>query len=103
MAMMRTCDNRHPAVRVQSGRNCPACARRSEIGRPSRQARGYDAAHDRARAALLRSLPARCGYGCGTVIETPAQLVAAHVIDGDPSAGWMPSCALCNQRAVVRS
>ena len=25
--------------------------------------------------------------------------VAAHVVDGDPSAGWLPSCRSCNERA----
>ena len=95
--MIRTCDNGHPPARVPSWSRCAACERR----RPSRQARGYDAAHDRARAALAAMLPAPCFY-CRTVIGQGAPFVAAHVVDGDPSAGWAAAHAACNERAKVR-
>ena len=93
--MIRTCDNGHAPARVRSGTPCRECERR----RPSRQARGYDAAHQRARALLLTLLPTPCAYGCGAVIVAASDLVAAHVVDGDPSAGWQASCRSCNERA----
>lgn len=96
--MIRTCDSGHRPARVPSGTRCPACERR----RPSRQARGYDAAHTRARAVLLGTLPTTCAYGCGTVLRTPGDTVAAHVVDGDPSAGWVVACRSCNERAKRR-
>jgi hypothetical protein len=49
--VIRTCDNGHPPTRVSSGTRCPACERRC----PSRQARGDDATHQRARAALANA------------------------------------------------
>ena len=96
--MIRTCDNGHPPARVLSGTPCRECERR----RPSRQARGYGAAHQRARALLLTLLPTPCAYGCGAVIVSASDLVAAHVVDGDPSAGWQASCRSCNERAKRR-
>ena len=93
--MIRTCDNGHPPTRVPSGTRCPACER----SRPSRQARGYGAAHTRARAVLLTTLPTACAYGCGTVLHSAADMVAAHVVDGDPSPGWVAACRSCNERA----
>lgn len=93
--MIRTCDNGHAPVRLQSGTPCRECERR----RPSRQARGYGAAHQQARALLLTLLPTPCAYGCGAVIVAASDLVAAHVVDGDPSAGWQASCRSCNERA----
>ena len=95
--MIRTCDNGHPPARVLSGTPCAACERR----RPSRQARGYDAAHGRARATLAALLPAPCFY-CRAVIEAGERFVAAHVVDGDPAAGWAAAHAACNERAKVR-
>lgn len=107
--MIRVCDNGHGPLRVQSGARCPACSRRREAGRPSRQARGYDADHARARAALAGDIaeraaggtPTRCYYGCGAVL-TAVSFTAAHLVDGDPSAGWAASCAPCNERAKRR-
>ena len=96
--MIRLCDNGHPPARVRSGTRCAACERR----RPSRQARGYDSAHQRARALLLTLLPTPCAYGCSTVIVAASDLVAAHVVDGDPSSGWQAACRSCNERAKRR-
>ena len=100
--MIRACDHGHPPTRVASGSRCAACERR----RPSPNARGYDALHQRARAVLLQqvvdaggSLP--CGYGCGTRV-TITTVVAAHVVDDDPSAGWIAACRSCNERAKRR-
>jgi len=47
---------------------------------------------------LERALPAPCAYGCGTLV-TRVSYVAAHVIDGDPSAGYVAACRSCNERA----
>jgi len=96
--VIRTCDNGHPPARVASGTRCPACERR----RPSRQARGYGAGHGRARAVLATTLPTPCAYGCGTVLRSAAEMVAAHVVDGDPTAGWVAACRFCNERAKRR-
>ena len=75
-----------------AGSRCP------RHGRASTSARGYGPAHQRARAALLATLPTPCGYGCGTILDERTR-VAAHVIDGDPSAGYIASCRSCNERA----
>ena len=96
--MIRTCDNGHPPARVPSGTRCPACERR----RPGRAARGYGATHDQARRALLATLPTPCAYGCGIVLRSAAEMVAAHVVDGNASAGWVASCRSCNERAKRR-
>ena len=96
--MIRTCDNGHPPARVQSGTRCAACERR----RPSRQARGYDAAHERARATLAAMLPAPCACGCGAVLDAGSDWVAAHLVDGDPSAGWAAMCRSGNERMKRR-
>ncbi len=96
--MIRSCDNGHPPARVLSGTPCRECERR----RPSRQARGYDAAHQRARAVLLTTLPTPCAYGCGKVLRSAAEMVAAHVVDGQPEHGWMAACRSCNERAKHR-
>ena len=96
--MIRLCDNGHPPAHVASGTRCQACERR----RPSRQARGYDAAHGRARAALAATLPAPCACGCGVVLDARSDWVAAHVRDGDPSAGWVAMCRSGNERMKRR-
>jgi hypothetical protein len=100
--VIRTCEAGHAPTRVLSGARCPACARKREASRPSREARGYGREHAAARAVLLTMLPTPCGYGCGRVLATPEDLVAAHRVDGDPSAGWMAACRSCNERAKQR-
>ena len=56
--------------------------------------------HERARATLAAMLPAACFY-CRAVIGAGEPFVAAHVVDGDPSAGWAAAHAACNERAKV--
>lgn len=97
--MIRTCDYGHPPVQLESGTPCRACQRRRDAARPSPAARGYGAEHQRARRALVATLPVPCAYGCGAVLADPSQMVAAHVRDGDPGAGWVASCRRCNERA----
>ncbi len=99
MPVIRTCDYGHPPVRLESGTPCRACQRRRDAARPSPAARGYGALHQAARRALVASLPAPCAYGCGAVLRAPGEMVAAHVRDGDPDAGWVASCRTCNERA----
>ena len=67
--------------------------------RGTRQQRGYGAVHVQARAMLRGTLPGPCGYGCGAWLEPDGTWVAAHVVDGDPSRGYIASCVSCNQRA----
>ena len=71
------------------------CARH----RLSTSQRGYGLRHQRARDALRASLPTPCGYGCGRILQPDGDWVAAHVVDGDPEAGWIAACPLCNERA----
>lgn len=66
--------------------------------RQSTSERGYGPVHAAARRQLAATLPAPCAYGCGTILRGGA-FVAAHVIDGDESAGWVASCGACNERA----
>ena len=61
------------------------------------QVREYDGDHRRARALIGSSLPVPCGY-CGDQV-TVDDYVAAHVVDRDPTAGWMAAHAICNERA----
>ena len=55
-------------------------------------------------ARVLSGTPCRecgavpCAYGCGKLV-TAETVVAAHVVDGRPGLGWMPSCPACNQAA----
>jgi hypothetical protein len=60
--------------------------------------RGYGQPHATARLCLAETLPAPCAYGCGSILEGRA-FVAAHVVDGDESAGWVAACGPCNERA----
>ena len=63
--------------------------------------RGYGVPHQRAKERLRLTLPCPCGY-CGVVIERGEAWVTAHVIDGQPSAGWMVAHPACNERAKLR-
>lgn len=71
----------------------------SKPPRPPTAARGYGAAHQRARRQLAATLPAPCAYGCGRMLERDSDWVAAHVVDGDPDAGWVAACRRCNELA----
>ncbi len=101
--MIRTCEAGHPPVRLAPGSRCPACARVREARRPSSGARGYGREHAAARRALVEMCREKgavpCAYGCGTLVTAETVVVAAHVVDGRPDLGWMPSCASCNQAA----
>lgn len=102
--MMRSCLN--CSARFQgTGLRCPPCAakleRHRDAARGSRQARGYDSAHDQARVSLRASLPAPCGY-CGRLVVADGRWVAAHVVDGKPEYGWMAAHHDCNERAKRR-
>lgn len=61
--------------------------------------RGYGVPHQEARARLGALLPLPCAYGCGTILHAGSAWVAAHVIDGDDSKGWVAACVTCNERA----
>jgi len=80
---------------TRSGSRCPSCAG----ARARERAELYDHNHRAARTQLALTLPAPCGYGCGTVLQPDSDWVAAHVIDRDPSAGWIAACRSCNERA----
>ena len=84
---------------LSNGTRCPPC---TKLNKPSAHKRGYDGAHRAARTRLAATLPAPCGYGCGRILEPDSDWVAAHVIDGDPGAGWLASCRSCNEQAKHR-
>lgn len=81
---------------------CASHARERWRARGSTTARGYGSDHQRARDELRRTLPAFCGYGCGAWLEPSDRWVAAHVVDGDPTAGYLVACPSCNERAKRR-
>ena len=89
----RGCPNLTPRTR------CPAHERERDARRGSSTQRGYGAEHQRARERLRATLPAPCGYGCGVILWPNGRWVAAHVVDGNPDAGWIASCLRCNERA----
>lgn len=74
---------------------------RCDVHRQTTGQRGYGRSHQLARDGLRATLPAPCGY-CGVVIRPWEAWVAAHVVDGDPSAGWVVSHGPCNERAKGR-
>jgi hypothetical protein len=76
----------------------PAIRRRNHRRR-STSARGYGRVHQAARAALERTLPAPCAYGCGRILQRVDAWVAAHWDDRDPTSPRVVSCPTCNQRA----
>ena len=98
--MIRWCPS-HPSVRVPSGARCPACSREREQRRGDRYERGYGREHQAARRLIAASLPSPCLY-CSGVIAFGERFDAAHVVDGQPDAGWAASHPACNQRAKKR-
>jgi hypothetical protein len=87
---------------VARASRCSGCEAGRERRRGSPSRRGYDSRHVAARLTLRDTLPGPCGYGCGTWLWPNGQWVAAHVVDGNPDAGWIASCRTCNQRAKGR-
>ena len=90
------------ASRICAEPGCPEFAvdrGRCERHRRSTTGRGYGQEHQAARRALEATLPRFCAYGCGTWLTVGGRWVAAHVVDGDPSAGWVVACGPCNERA----
>lgn len=53
------------------------------------------------RRELEKTLPRECAYGCGTMLMPTSRWVAAHVVDGDPRAGYVVACGPCNERAKL--
>lgn len=93
-----------PIIRACRQRGCRGDANTGSRGRCAAHARstaerGYDREHQAARAALARTLPAPCAYGCGTILRPGDRWHAAHVVDGDRAAGLVAACETCNQRA----
>lgn len=94
MPIIRACRQRGCRGDANTGRR-GFCARHIR----STAERGYGRAHQSARDALARTLPAPCAYGCGVILRPGDRWVAAHVIDGDATAGRVAACLTCNQRA----
>lgn len=104
MPVIRYCIEQGCRDHATRGSRCDQHERRRERQRvrQDRRARGYDAAHDRARATLARTLPQPCGYGCGVTLYPTGPWVAAHVVDGHAEYGWLVACRSCNEQAKVR-
>jgi len=81
-----------------SGARCVAHERQRDRARGTRQARGYGADHQRARAELATTLPAPCWY-CGVQVAIGQRWVAAHVVDGDASSPRVVAHPRCNEQA----
>src|SRR6185369_6251516 len=90
-----------PTRSVTPGSRCKGCARAMDRQRGSRSERGYGPEHRAARGRLARTLPRPCGY-CDQVVTADERWVAAHVVDGDPTRGWMVAHPDCNERAKRR-
>lgn len=86
-----------PKILVNGERYCTQHAREYETRRGTRQARGYDAEHDRLRAALVQRMrqgeTIRC-IDCNLVLE-PATLDLGHTADRTAYRG--PQCLVCNR------
>ena len=83
---------------------CPGFAvhrGKCERHRQTTTERGYGRTHQQARESLGRTLPTPCGY-CRVVVWRGELWVAAHRIDGDPTAGWMVAHPTCNERGKMR-
>ena len=88
-----------PACRESRCPNRAVDRGRCALHRRTTSQRGYGIGHQRARHTLRATLPAPCAYGCGRILRPDGAWVAAHVVDGDPSAGYVAACPPCNERA----
>ena len=98
--MLRPCID---CGRLGKPTRCQSCSHAREALRPNFRQRGYDARFEREKAALHAALPLPCAYGCGRVLATRRDMVAAHLRDRDPMSPIIPACRSCNERAKVRS
>jgi hypothetical protein len=94
--------------RLTTGTRCDEHRKAKDRARGTRQARGYGADHQHARAELATLLPARCGGGvgapyCGRWITPDDRWVAAHRVDGAPEYGYVHAHPECNERAKRRT
>lgn len=100
---MKVC--REPGCpQLVTGTRCPEHARAVEARRGSRQARGYDAEHDRLRAEWVPRVAAgnvRCAR-CHRLITPGSAWDLGHV-DGDRRRYQGPEHADCNRSAGGRS
>lgn len=80
-----------PTILHAGQRRCPTHAAEYERRRGSRQARGYDAAHDRTRAMLATTGPLRCAT-CGAPLDT---FDLGHTPSRNGYIG--PQCWACNR------
>ena len=85
--------------RLTTATRCQQHERALERQRGTPTQRGYGAVHREARRQLGATLPTPCAYGCGTMLRPGGRWVAAHVVDGNPGAGWIAACVTCNERA----
>jgi hypothetical protein len=99
--MLRGCIEA-PCPNLTTRVRCTLHERQRVARRGTRQQQGYGVDHQQAREALRATLPGPCAYGCGRYLTPDGVWNAAHVVDGDPSYGYVASCVSCNQRAKRR-
>ena len=84
---------------------CPDCNRARDKARGTRQERGYDATHDRTRAALVARLRAgetlTC-WRCNGAITSEHDMHVGHD-DADRSITHGAECSTCNLSAAGRN
>lgn len=82
---------------------CPACRQRYEAARGTRQDRGYDAAHDRLRAAYQERMDAGERFICWRCPRSidPTDWCLGHD-DADRSVYRGPECPQCNYATAGR-
>lgn len=89
--------------KLQAESRCPDHRRERERTRGTRQARGYDAPHDRLRAAYQRRMDAGEHFSCWRC-SRPIDPTSWHLghDDHDRSAYRGPECVPCNTATAGR-
>lgn len=88
---------------IQREPKCADCRRQAEQARGTRQARGYDAAHERLRAAYQARMNAGERFTCWRCAGPidPASWDLGHH-DQDRSRYRGPECRKCNRGTATR-
>ena len=99
----RVCSEPGCPVLIDQGTRCPTHTRQRDQARGTRQARGYDAAHDRLRASYQRRMdagePFVC-WRCSRLID-PDDWHLGHD-DHDRTRYRGPECPPCNLSTASR-
>ena len=95
----RVCNETGCPILIDGPGRCPAHARAKDKQRGSRQARGYDAAHDAERKRWAKVIE-RMSVPCARCRQPITAGMAWHLDHTDDRTGYLgPSCATCNTSA----